>query len=338
MKNFIPIEIVIKFLYNLTRKRENMKNSKINILKEYQGLNLGKNLEVQVTEEEINQAVDYLLKNSKSTKVKNTASKIGDIVNIDFEGFVDGVAFEGGQAEKYDLELGSNSFIPGFEEQLIDLVAGDKVDVNVKFPEDYHAENLKGKEAVFKCLVHEVKEKVEPELNDEFAKSVGYNSKDELLQAVSQNLRFQKMEKAKDDYVRGLLDAIINTCEFSIDEEDVKAQVNNFMNYYSQTLAQQGLNLDQYLQMVNMTKEALEENFKGEATKAVKIDLVLEAIAKVENITASEEEINNEFEMMKKHYNLSDEQILSYKETRAEDMKNSIVSRKVVSFLVEKNN
>ena len=234
---------------------------------------------------------------------------------IDFEGFLDGVAFEGGKGENYDLVIGSHSFIPGFEEQLIGMKAEETKDINVKFPDDYHASDLKGKDAVFKVTVHEIKKKILPELNDEFAaeqKIENINTVEELRNYTKENLSKRKEADAANKAETDLMDKLADITEVEIPEVMVNSELDAMVQNYEQRMMQQGLSLQQFLQITQQTMEGLRDSMKEDAKKRIKINLALDEIAKKEEIKVEEEDLNAEFQKMADMYGMDVEEVKKY--------------------------
>lgn len=259
----------------------------------------------------------------------------GDTADIDFEGFVDGVAFEGGKAEHYNLVLGSGSFIPGFEEQVIGHEAGEEFDVNVTFPEEYQAKELAGKAAVFKIKLHEVKTKELPLLDDEFAKDVSeFDTLDELKANIRKGMEEQNEKQASLAVENDLVDQVIATIEGDIPEVMYENRMDEMVRDFEYRLAQQGLKLDMYLQYMGQTMESFRESFKEQAEKQVKIRLALEAVAANENIVASDEDFENEVKRIAEMYNMEIEKVKSL--VSAEDLKKDLAVNKAIDFIKEK--
>ncbi|MFA6830236.1 MAG: trigger factor [Bacilli bacterium] len=303
----------------------------------YTGLNLGKEEAAEVTEEEIQNEINNLLSQSTTAKEKDGEAVEGDIVNIDFEGFVDGVAFEGGKGEKYDLELGSHSFIPGFEEQLIGTKKDQDIDVKVTFPENYQAENLKGKEAIFKCTVHAVKEKAAPELNNEFVAQFGIDTVEHFKEAVKNKLQSEKNNKAINEYIDRISLYLVDNSEIEVTDEEKETRLNDMIKYYENSVAQYGSTLEAYLSMSGMTIDQFREKLIPEAEKSVKIESLYAYIAEKENITVLDEEIDREFAYMKNQYQMSDEQFEKFCSERKDDLRNELANVKVSQFLSVNN-
>ncbi|CAH1211309.1 Trigger factor [Paenibacillus auburnensis] len=281
-------------------------------LGQYKGLEVPVQ-KAEVTEDELNAELKRLQeRHAELVVVEEGAAANGDIAVIDFDGSVDGVPFEGGAAERHSLELGSNSFIPGFEEQVVGMATGDFKDVEVTFPEAYHAENLAGKAAVFKVKLHEIKRKQLPELDDEFAKDV---SEFDTLEEYKADLKAQ-LESRKQDELKGVretavVDKAAANAEVEIPEAMIKSEVQNMVRDFDNRLRQQGMNMDMFLSFSGQTREDLEGQMKSDAEKRVRNNLVLEVIAKEENIEVSEEEVNQELATMAESFKRSPEEIRS---------------------------
>ncbi len=304
----------------------------------YKGLKIGKEGYIPVTKDEVNREIDALLKSKISTIKKNGKSANGDIVNIDFEGFLDGVAFEGGKGEKYDLELGSNSFIPGFEDALIGYQKGDNVDVNVTFPENYHEKSLRGKPVVFKCYIHEVKEKKEAVLDDELAKEFGIPTASELMAELERQMNLKKKNEADNEYLDKLVKAILVDSEIDLEEDKVKSRIDEMVEYYESNIAQYGMDLDNYLKMSNKTLEQFRDELTNDAIESVKSDELFNEIAKLENVSVTDSELENEISLYKSYYQMDDETFESFKKEKANDVKAEILRRKTANILLENNN
>lgn len=303
----------------------------------YKGLNIGRVGYVPVTEEEVNKEIDALLQSKISTVEKEGKSSLGDIVTIDFEGFLDGVPFEGGKGEKYDLELGSNSFIPGFEDALVGYEKGANVDVNVKFPEEYHAKNLAGKPVVFKCFIHAVKEKKEAVLDDNLAKEFGIPTAQELLVELERQMNLKKKNEADNEYLEKLVKKILADSDVETPEAEVKARIDEMVGYYENNIAQYGMDFDSYLKMANKTLEQFRDELTDEAIESVKGDVLFNEIAKLENISVSDEELDKEIQLYKNYYHMDDETFNSFKAEKSNDVKNEILRRKTANILLENN-
>ena len=276
-------------------------------------------------------------KNSRTVTVTDRPIAEGDTAVIDFEGFVDGVAFEGGKGENHPLEIGSHSFIDTFEDQLVGKNAGDEVDVNVTFPEKYQAADLAGKPALFKVKIHEVKAKELPELNDEFAQDVSeFNTLEEYKEDLKKHLEVQKEDEAKRTKEDEAIQKIIDKSTMEIPEAMIKTQCENMVNEFAQRLAQSGLSMEQYMQFSGLTLDKLEEQVRPEAETRIKSSLVLEQIAKDENIEVSEEEIDAEIEKMAKAYGMEADKLKEYMgDAEKESMKRDISVTKAVDLVME---
>lgn len=305
-------------------------------LGKYKGIEIEK-VAIEVTEEEVNEAIETERKNSARTvTVEDRPVKDGDTTVIDFEGFVDGVAFEGGKGENYPLTIGSHSFIDTFEEQLIGKSINEEVEVNVTFPEDYQAENLQGKPALFKVTIKEIKENQLPDLDDEFAEEVSaYSTFAEYKESVKKNLEEKKAEEAKSAKEDAVVDAIIANAEMEIPEAMIATQQRQMVEEFAQRLAMQGLSMEQYSQFTGVTAEAMMEQVKPQAEKRIQARLVLEAIAAAEKIEVSEKEYEEELKKMADAYKMEVEQIKEIlDEERAAEMKKDMAIQKAVEFAV----
>ncbi len=308
-------------------------------LGDYKGLEVEKT-ETEVTDEDVQNELTSLQEQQAELVVKEEGTvENGDTVNIDFEGFVDGEAFEGGKAENYSLEIGSGSFIPGFEEQLVGEKAGAEKDVNVSFPEEYHAEELAGKPAVFKVKIHDIKAKQLPELNDEFAKEAEGDAEtlEDLKKELRTKLEESKKQEAENKTRETVIEKASENAEIEIPEAMVNTELDRMVQEFGQRLQMQGMNLDLYYQFSGTSEEALREQMKEDAGKRVRTNLVLEAIVEAENIEVSEEEIDAELSKMAEMYKMEVEQI---KQMLAMQGGNDAVAadlkvRKAIDFLVE---
>lgn len=280
-------------------------------LGDYKGLEVEK-FETEVTEEELTEAINADLARKAELVVKEDGEVAeGDVVNLDFDGYVNEEAFEGGKAEGYDLEIGSGQFIPGFEEQLVGTKVGDEKDVNVTFPEEYHAEELAGKEAVFKVKINEVKAKEVPELDDEMAKELdeSVDSVDAYKTKYRSDLEEQKKLQAENDTKESLVMQAVENAKVDIPEAMINTELDRMMQEFEQRIAQQGLNLDLYFQFSGQTEEQLKESMKADAEQRVKTNLTLAAIAKAENIEVSDADVDAELTKMSEQFGMSVEDI-----------------------------
>ncbi len=304
-------------------------------LGQYKGIEVEK-INTEVTEEDVNQELTSLQERHAELVIKETAAENGDTVVMDFEGFVDGEAFEGGQADNYSLELGSGQFIPGFEEQLVGTAAGEEKAVEVTFPEDYHAAELAGKKAVFKVKVHEVKGKELPELDDEFAKDA--DDEVETLDALKEKIKTRLEESKKHEAEHTVRDTVVEkaaeNAEIDLPAIMIDNEVDRMMQEFEQRLQMQGMNLELYFQFSGQDESALREQMKEEAEKRVRMNLTLEAIAKAENIEVSPEEMDAELNKMSEMYNMPVENITAALGS-LEGLKADVQVRKALDFLVE---
>ena len=307
-------------------------------IKKYEGLKIKKD-KLEVKEEEIQDEIDHLLEQYAELVVKEGTVKNGDTVIIDYEGFLDGVPFEGGKAENYSLVIGSNTFIPGFEEQLIGMDKDSEKEIKVTFPEDYHAENLKGKETTFKVKVHEIKTKQNRELDDEFFEDLGMegvNSLETLKESIKEHLEAHKKTDIENKFVDDMLDAISKQTEIDIPEEMVEDEINHLIKRFEEQLKYQGVSLDLYYSLTKSTEKDLREQVEKEAFKNVLYRLILEELVKILEITVTDEEVDEELEKMAKQYNATKEDI--QKELGGIDMiKYDIEIRKAFAKLEELN-
>ena len=305
-------------------------------LGDYKGLEV-EDFDATVTDEDVAKELETLQSRQAELVVKEEGTaELGDTVVLDFEGFVDGEAFEGGKAENHSLELGSGSFIPGFEEQLVGLATGESKDVEVSFPEEYHAAELAGKPAVFKVTLHEIKGKELPALDDEFAKDV--DEEVETLDALKEKIRTRLEDSKKHEAEHHLRDSLVEkaaeNAQVEIPEVMVTSEVNRMLQEFEQRLQMQGMNLELYFQFSGQDENALREQMKEEAVNRVRVALTLEAIAKAENIEASDEDVNAELEKMAGMYNMTVDNI---KQALGglEGIKGDLQKQKAVEFLIE---
>ena len=265
----------------------------------YKGIEVTKK-STAVTDEDIDAEIKRVQeRNSRVEVVSDRAVENGDIAVIDYEGFCDGVAFDGGKAENHELSIGSGQFIPGFEEQIIGHNAGEEFDINVKFPEEYHSEDLKGKDATFKIKLHELKAKELPELDDDFVKDISeFDTVEEYKADIKAKLTETREKNADIDIDNQLIDVLAEKLEAEIPAEMNENEVNESINNFAYRLQSQGLNLDTYLKYTGLTPDTLKDQFKGQAEKNVKVRLALETIVKLEGIEASDEEMEAEIEKL----------------------------------------
>ena len=306
-------------------------------LGEYKGLSVDK-VSNRVTAKEIDAKLEEeQKKNARTVVVEDRAVQDGDEVVLDFEGFVDGVAFEGGKGENYPLTIGSGSFIPGFVEQLIGAEAEKEVEVNVTFPEEYHSEDLAGKAAVFKCTVHEIKAKELPELDDEFAAEVSeFDTLDAYKADIKAKIKEQKIADGNRKKEDQAVEKAVANATMEIPEAMIDTQVNQMAQDFAQRIQQQGLSMEQYFQFTGMTAESMMEELRPQAVKRIETRLVLEAIAKAENIEITDERIDEELAKMAEAYKMEVEKLKEFMgENEKEQMKMDLAVQDAVTFLVD---
>lgn len=299
---------------------------------EYKGIKAKKKA-VRVTEKEINEEISKLQeRNSTIEPVEEKEAAEGDICDIAFEGFVDGEVFDGGQADNFDLTIGSGQFIPGFEDQIIGHKAGDEFDVVVTFPEDYGAENLAGKEATFKVVLHEVKVKVLPELDDEFAKDVSeFDTLADLKADEKKKIKERKQQEAENDFENAVIDALIEGMQGEIPEQMIEARIDENIKQFEQNLQMQGLNLETYVKYTGGDVSALRESLKPQSERQVKIRLCLDKIAALENIEITQEEVDAEMQKYADAYKLELDVIKSA--IPADDVKADLAAEKAMQLV-----
>ena len=306
-------------------------------LGKYLGVQVTK-IDTTVTDEEVEAALEKEReKNSRTVTVTDRPVANGDTAVIDFEGFVDGIAFEGGKGENHPLEIGSHSFIDTFEDQLIGHNTGDDVDVNVTFPEQYQAAELAGKPALFKVKIHEIKTKELPELNDEFAQDVSeFDTLDAYKEDLKKHLEVEKENDAKRTKEDEAIKKIIEKSSMDIPEAMIETQCENMINEFAQRIQQSGLSMDQYMQFSGMTLDKLKEQVRPEAETRIKSSLVLEQIAKDEKIEVSDEEVQAEIEKMAKAYGMEADKLAEYMgDAEKESIKRDVAVKKAVDLIME---
>ena len=304
-------------------------------LGKYKGIEIEK-IEYNVTDEDIEKELNHMQEhNSRLVTVEDRAVESGDTAVIDFEGFVDDKAFEGGKGENYDLEIGSNTFIPGFEDQIIGMKVDEGRDVKVKFPDEYFSKDLAGKDAIFKVTLHEIKKKELPELDDEFAKDVSeFDTLEELKKDIKEKQEKANAEKAKYETEDAVIKAICKDMKVEIPAGMIETETDNMLKDIENRLAYQGLKLDQYLKMMNKTEEEMKKEYEPQAIDAIKSRLALEAVVKAEKIEVADKEIDKKIEEMAKNYGKTPEE-LKQNENVKKYIKQGIESEKAVDFLVK---
>ncbi len=304
---------------------------------EYKGIEVEKK-EYNVQEEDIQKELDDLLeKGARMIAVEDRPVKEEDMIILDYKGTIDGVPFEGGSAEKWSLTVGSGQFIPGFEEQLVGKNIDEETEVKVTFPEDYHAKDLAGKEAVFEVIIHEIKEKEIPQLDDEFAKDVSeFDTLDELKNNIKENLEKSAENKSEQELRNKIIELVTDKIDIKIPDAVIERQVDNMLMDFGYNLQYQGLNLEYYLQATGITEESLREQMRPDAAKIVKNELVIEKIGEQENIIATDEDIDEQIEKMADQYGQDPKEMKSgLGEQDLKSVREGIIFKKAVDFLVE---
>lgn len=275
--------------------------------------------------------------NARIIPVEDRAVKEGDLTVIDFEGFTDGVAFDGGKGTDYSLEIGSGAFIPGFEDQLVGAEIGKEVEVNVTFPKDYHSEDLKGKKAMFKVTVKEIKEKQLPEINDEFVKDVSeFDTLDDYKKDIKEKIAKSNEQRGRQETENNVIDEVLKIATVEIPDCMIDTQLENIARDFDYRLSMQGLNLAKYLEMTGSNIDAFKEQFKEQAEKQVKTSLVLEAVAKAENVKATEKDIEAEMKKVAESYKMELDKVKDlFKDEERKSLENEIITQKTVDLLVK---
>ena len=306
-------------------------------LGEYKGLEIEK-VSTRVTQKEVDAKIqEEAEKNARTITVTDRPVQDGDEVILDFEGFVDGVAFEGGKGENYPLTIGSGSFIPGFEEQLVGAEAEKEMEVKVTFPEDSHAEDLKGKEAVFKCTIHEIKAKELPEIDDEFAAEVSeFDTLEEYKADIKAKIKDQKASEGKRKQEDQAVDAVVKNAQYEIPQPMIETQVMQMADDFAQRIQSQGISLEQYFQFTGMTADKMMDELRPQAIKRIETRLVLEAIAKAENIEISDEKLDEELAKMAESYKMEVDKLKEFMdENEKKQMKEDMAVQEAITFLIE---
>ena len=308
-------------------------------IKKYKGLNIKKD-KVKVFEEEIEHEIQHLLAQYNEIVVKEFGEVLeGNTVVIDFEGFKDGVAFKGGKGENYLLEIGSHTFIPGFEEQLIGMKKDEEKEINVTFPSDYHVEDLKGKEVVFKVKVNEIKEVVKRQLDDEFFEDLGLegvNSKETLEEEIKKNIEASKDYEAEEKYINDLLSEIAKGTTADIPEELVEEELDHMVERFEEQAKMQGLSLETFFELTKSTESDLREQMQPEANKHIIYRFIIDTIKDLEKIEVSDEETQKEVDELSKKYDMENNQLLEMY-GGFEVLRYELIVRKVIDFLKENN-
>ena len=305
-------------------------------LGKYKGVEI-KKIEYKVTAEDVNHELSHMQEhNARMITVEDKPVESGDIATIDFEGFVDGKAFDGGKAEGHELEIGSNTFIPGFEDQIIGMKIDEEKDINVKFPEEYFSKELAGKDATFKVKLHEIKKKELPKLDDEFAKDVSeFDTLDELKEDIKKKQQKQNDDKAKYETEDAVIKAVCENVKVDIPSGMIETEVDNMIKDIEQRLSYQGLKLEQYLQMMGKTTEEMRKEYEPQAIDSIKSRLALEAVIKAEKIEATEEEVDEKMKEMAKNYGKENDEEFMKNENVRNYIKDGLTSQKAIEFLVK---
>ena len=305
-------------------------------LGKYKGVEI-KKIEYKVTDEDIEHELGHMQEhNARMITVEDRPVESGDIVTIDFEGFVDGKAFDGGKAEGHELEIGSNTFIPGFEDQIIEMKIDEEKDINVKFPEEYFSKELAGKDATFKVKLHEIKKKELPKLDDEFAKDVSeFDTLKELKEDIKKKQQKQNDDKAKYETEDAVIKAVCENVKVDIPSGMIETEVDNMIKDIEQRLSYQGLKLEQYLQMMGKTTEEMRKEYEPQAIDSIKSRLALEAVIKAEKIEATEEEVDEKMKEMAKNYGKENDEEFMKNENVRNYIKDGLTSQKAIEFLVK---
>ena len=305
-------------------------------LGKYKGVEIDK-IEYKVTDEDIEHELGHMQEhNSRLVSIDDRPVEKGDIANINFEGFVDGVAFEGGKAENHDLEIGSNTFIPGFEDQIIGMKIDEEKDIKVKFPDEYFSKELAGKDATFKVKVNEIKKKELPELDDEFAKDVSeFDTLKELKESIKEKQQKQNDEKAKYKTEDAVIKAVCENMKVEIPSGMIETETENMLKNIEQRLSYQGLKLEQYLQMLGKTEEEMKKEYEPQAIEAIKSRLALEAVIKAEKIEVADIDVDEKIKEMAKNYGKENDEEFLKNENVRNYIKQGLESEKAMEFLVK---
>ena len=304
-------------------------------LGKYKGIEI-KKIEYTTSDKDIEHELGHMAeRNARLITIDDRAVEKGDIVTIDFEGSVDGVKFEGGKAENHELEIGSNTFIPGFEDQIIGMKIDEEKDIKVKFPDEYFSKDLAGKDAVFAVKLHEIKKKELPKMDDEFAKDVSeFDTLEELKNSIKEKLDTENTNKAKYETEEEAIKTVCDNTKIDIPNGMIEMEIDNMIRDMENRLSYQGLNLNQYLQMMGKTEESIRTDFKDQAEKSVKSRLVLEAIVKAENIEATPDEITEKIKEMAKQYGRKEDELLANEQLK-EYLQENLKTEKAIEFIVK---
>ena len=304
-------------------------------LGKYKGIEI-KKIEYNTTDKDIEHELGHMAeRNSRLVSIEDRPVEKGDITTIDFVGSIDGVEFEGGKAENHELEIGSNTFIPGFEDQIIGMKIDEEKDIKVKFPEDYFSKDLAGKDAIFKVTLHEIKKKELPKIDDEFAKDVSeFDTLDELKNSIKEKLDTENTEKAKYETEEEAIKTVCDNTKLDIPNGMIELEIDNMIKDMENRLSYQGLNLNQYLQIMGKTETEIRDNFKEQAERNIKSRLVLEAIVKAEKIEATPEEIDEKIKEMAKQYGRKEDELLANEQLK-EYIKGNLETEKAIDFIVK---
>ena len=304
-------------------------------LGKYKGIEI-KKIEYNTTDKDIEHELGHMAeRNSRLVSIEDRPVEKGDITTIDFVGSIDGVEFEGGKAENHELEIGSNTFIPGFEDQIIGMKIDEEKDIKVKFPEDYFSKDLAGKDAIFKVTLHEIKKKESPKIDDEFAKDVSeFDTLDELKNSIKEKLDTENTEKAKYETEEEAIKVVCDNTKLDIPNGMIELEIDNMVKDMENRLSYQGLNLNQYLQIMGKTETEIRDSFKEQAEKNIKSRLVLEAIVKAEKIEVTPEEVSDKIKEMAKQYGRKEDELLANEQLK-EYIEGNLKTEKAIDFIVK---
>ena len=304
-------------------------------LGKYKGIEI-KKIEYNTTDKDIEHELGHMAeRNSRLVSIEDRPVEKGDITTIDFVGSIDGVEFEGGKAENHELEIGSNTFIPGFEDQIIGMKIDEEKDIKVKFPEDYFSKDLAGKDAIFKVTLHEIKKKELPKIDDEFAKDVSeFDTLDELKNSIKEKLDTENTEKAKYETEEEAIKTVCDNTKLDIPNGMIELEIDNMIKDMENRLSYQGLNLNQYLQIMGKTETEIRDNFREQAEKNIKSRLVLETIVKAEKIEVTPEEVSDKIKEMAKQYGRKEDELLANEQLK-EYIEGNLKTEKAIDFIVK---